>query len=97
MAVGIFATLKIQAGKEAEFEAAFAKTQEAVKAAEPGCLLYTLCQDKADSTMYFVMEQYADQDARDTHATSDAVKATMGGVGGLLAGAPTLVEFKIVS
>ncbi|MDC3401793.1 antibiotic biosynthesis monooxygenase [Alphaproteobacteria bacterium] len=97
MAVGIFATLKIQAGKESEFEAAFAKNQEAVKASEPGCLLYTLCQDKTDSTLYFVMEQYADQAARDIHGQSDAVKATMGGLGGMLAGAPTLVEFKIVS
>lgn len=56
MAVGIIATLRIVDGKRAEFEAGFAKMQEVVKAEEPGCLLYALCQDKTDATTYRVME-----------------------------------------
>ena len=39
MAVGIIATLRVVDGKQAEFEAGFAKMQEVVKAEEPGCLL----------------------------------------------------------
>ena len=55
MAVGIIATLRVVDGKQAEFEAGFAKMQEVVKAEETGCLLYDLCQDKADATTYRVM------------------------------------------
>ena len=42
MAVGIIATLRVVDGKQAEFEAGFAKMQEVVKAEETGCLLYDL-------------------------------------------------------
>ena len=97
MAVGIIATLRVVDGKQGEFEAGFAKMQEVVKAEEPGCLLYALCQDKGDSTTYRVMEQYADDDARKTHGTSDAFKAAAGGLGGCLAGAPALVEVNVIS
>ena len=97
MAVGIIATLRVVDGKQGEFEAGFAKMREVVKAEEPGCLLYALCQDKDDSTTYRVMEQYADDDARKTHGTSDAFKAAAGGLGGCLAGAPELVEVNVIS
>ena len=97
MAVGIIATLRIVDGKQAEFEAGFAKMQEVVKAEEPGCLLYALCQDKTDATTYRVMEQYTDENARKSHGTSDAFKAAAGGLGGFLAGAPELVEVNIIS
>ena len=97
MAVGIIATIRVVDGKQADFEAGFAKMQEVVKAEEPGCLLYALCQDKADTTTYREMEQYADEEARKTHGTSDAFKAAAGGLGGCLAGAPELVEVNIIS
>ena len=97
MAVGIIATLRVVEGKQAEFEAGFAKMQEVVKVEEPRCLLYDLCQDKTDTTTYLVMEQYADEDARKNHGTSDAFKAAVGGLGGCLAGAPELVEVNIIS
>ena len=97
MAVGIIATIRVVDGKQADLEAGFAKMQEVVKAEEPGCLLYALCQDKADTTTYRVMEQYADEEARKTHGTSDAFKAAAGGLGGCLAGAPELVEVNIIS
>ena len=97
MAVGIIATIRVVDGKQADFEAGFAKMQEVVKAEEPGCLLYALCQDKADTTTYRVMEQYADEEARKTHGTSDAFKAAAGGLVGCLAGAPELVEVNIIS
>ncbi len=96
MAVGIVAKLTIQSGKGAEFEAAFAKCQEAVRATEPGCQLYTLGRDKTNPDVYFVMEQYADQAARETHASADAVREAMKPLGGLLAAAPELTEIEIV-
>jgi quinol monooxygenase YgiN len=97
MAVGIIATLKVQDGKQADFEAAFAKMQDVVKAEEPGCLLYSLCQDKDDPTTYRVMEQYTDEDARKTHGRSPAFGEAAAPVGGCLAGAPELIEVNIVS
>ncbi len=97
MAVGIIATLNVQDGKQAKFEAGFAKAQEAVKADEPGCLLYSLCQDKDDATTYRVMEQYADEEARKRHASSDAVRAALGGLGACMAGRPELVEVNVIS
>ncbi len=96
MAVGIVAKLTVKSGMGSEFEAAFAQCQEAVRAAEPGCQLYTLGRDKANPDVYIVMEQYADQAARDTHASADAVRAAMQPLGGLLAGAPELTEIEIV-
>ena len=97
MSVGSVATLKIQDGKQAAFEEAFAACQTAVKATEPGCHLYSLCRDKSDNTTYVVMEIYADEEARKTHGSSDEVRAAMGALGGMLAGAPTLSEVEIVS
>ena len=97
MAVGIISTLKVQDGKQAEFEAAFAKMQDVVKADEPGCLLYALCQDKDDATTYRVMEQYADEDARKVHGRSEGFGAAAAPIGACLAGAPELVEVNIVS
>lgn len=92
MTVGYVATLKVADGKQAEFEAAFAKMQEAVKAHEPGCLLYDLFQDEADPTTYRVMEQYVDADARKAHGQHPdfgAAAAALGG--GVMAGAPDVV------
>lgn len=97
MAVGIVATLHVADGKQDEFEAGFAKMQEVVKAEEPGCQLYQLCRDKADNTVYRVMEIYADQAARDAHGRSDGFRAAAGAIGACMAGAPEIIEVDIVS
>ena len=89
MTIGLLATLKIQPGKGAEFEAAFADLAKVVKAEEPGNLQYDLFRSKEADT-YVVYEQYADQAALEVHGKSDAGKAGMARMGSFLAGRPVL-------
>lgn len=93
MTIGLIATLKIQSGKNADFEAAFADLAKLVKAEEPGNLQYELFRSKADADTYAVYEQYADQAALETHAKTDAAKAGMAKMGSFLAGRPVIQLF----
>ena len=97
MSLGIVAILNVQDGKQSEFEAGFKKMQDAVRADEPGCLLYTLCRKKDAPTSYVVMERYADSDALKGHGQSDAFKAAAASIGGCLAGAPDISILDVVS
>ena len=69
--IGIVATLKVQEGKNAEFEAVFAELAGKVRANEPGNLLYQLTKSRADPNTYKVMELYKDQAAIDAHGVTD--------------------------
>ncbi len=89
--IGLVATLKIQAGKEAEFETIFGGLRQQVLANEKGCLQYDFFKSKSDATTYIVMEQYATQADLDAHGKSDYFKAAGAKFGGLLGGAPSLV------
>ena len=98
MKVGYLATLKVADGKQADFEAAFADMQKAVKADEPGTLQYDLLQDEADATVYRVFEVYENMDARKLHGKSAAFGAAAAPLGGgVMAGAPDVVPVKFVS
>ena len=57
MTIGIIATLKIQPGKNEEFENAFKGLMAAVEANEPGNNFYVLHRSRDDDTTYVVMEQ----------------------------------------
>ena len=46
MAIGVVATIKIQAGKNAEFEAVAKEMMAAVRANEPGNKLYSFCKSR---------------------------------------------------
>jgi quinol monooxygenase YgiN len=87
--IGIVATLKVQAGKEAEFEKIFTELRAKVKANEKGCLQYDFFKVKDEPT-FVVMEQYASQDALTAHGQSDYFKASGPALGAVLAGRPTL-------
>ena len=82
--IGVIAKLKIQDGKQAEFEQAGKDLMAKVKANEPGCLTYQLYKEKGSETDYIFMEQYA---------SSDDLKAQLGAC---LAGAPAVQYFDIV-
>ena len=69
--IGIVATLKVQEGKNAEFEAIFTELSGKVRANEPGNLLYQLTKSRADPNTYKVMELYKDQAAIDAHGVTD--------------------------
>lgn len=97
MTIGLVATLKIQPGKGAEFEAAFAELQAAVKANEPGNLQYDLFRSKTEADTYVVYEQYADEAALEAHKNAPHAKAPGAKVGATLGGRPTILAFDKVS
>ncbi|MEQ8746879.1 putative quinol monooxygenase [Pyruvatibacter sp.] len=89
-AVGIVATLIIQAGKEAEFEAVFKDLRAQVLANEKGCEMYDVYRSKADASTYVIMERYQDADALKAHGESAHFKAAGPKLGAVLGGAPVL-------
>ncbi|MBL4682204.1 MAG: antibiotic biosynthesis monooxygenase [Pseudomonadales bacterium] len=86
MTVGVIARLKIQEGKNEEFETIFAELVAAVRENEAGNNFYAL--HKADSTNYVVLEQYVDQAALDAHGQTDYFKSIGARLGGCMAGRP---------
>jgi quinol monooxygenase YgiN len=73
--IGVIATLKVQEGKGAEFEAVFTELAKQVRANEPGNLVYQLTKSRTDPTVYKVLEIYQDQDALSGHGQSEHFKA----------------------
>lgn len=87
--LGIIATLKIQDGKQAGFEALMKELTAKVRANEPGCKLYQLHKTD-DATVYVMLEQYVDKAAFDAHMVTPHFKELGGKLGQFLAGAPDL-------
>jgi quinol monooxygenase YgiN len=90
MAIGIIATLKIQDGKNAEFEGFFTELARQVRANEAGNLAYQLTKSRTDPQTYKVLELYADQDAVDAHGKTDYFRAAGPKFGAVLAGRPEI-------
>ena len=90
MTIGIVATLKVQDGKQAEFEAVFRDLAEKVRANEPGNLCYQLTKSRADATVYKVLELYKDQDALTKHGQTDYFRAAGAQMGPCMAGRPDI-------
>ena len=90
MGIGIVATLKVQGGKNAEFEAIFADLAKQVRANEQGCLMYQLTRSQSDPNTYKVLELYKDQEALTHHGGTDYFKAAGPKFAGVLAGRPEI-------
>lgn len=88
-ALGVVATIKVQPGKEAEFEAIF-KELRAKTRSEPGNLQYDFFKSKSEEATYFALEQYASQEAAQAHAQSEHVQAATAALGKVLAARPQL-------
>jgi quinol monooxygenase YgiN len=88
--IGVIATLTVQPGKQAEFEAVFARLGAQVRADEPGNIFYQLCRSRESDETYKVLEQYRDEAALDAHRTSAHYRAAGPLLAGVLAGAPTV-------
>lgn len=89
-AIGVIATLRVQPGKEADFEAVFAELSAAVRANEPGNSYYRLFRVREEASVYRVMECYDDQAAMDAHSASDHFRTLGARLGPCLAGAPEI-------
>ena len=86
--IAIVATLKIQDGKNAEFEA-FANEHAAnVKANEPGNLGYHFVKSRTDPSTYKVLEFYKDEASVQAHRDAAHQREFGGKVGPLMAGRP---------
>ena len=88
-AIGVIATLRVQPGKEAEFEAAFAELAPAVAANEAGNSYYRLFRTD-DASVYKVLECYDDEAAVEAHRASDHFRTLGARLGPCLAGAPEI-------
>lgn len=65
--ITVLARFEIQKGKEAQAVAAVTKMEEAVRAEEPGCLIYVVNRGQVNQQEIYVYEAYADQMAFDAH------------------------------
>lgn len=80
----IVARVEVQKGKEQEF---IATTESLIKAtrAEEGNISYTLYQCPSDPVEFIFYEEYKDQKAIDSHASSEHFKAFAKAIRGILA------------
>ena len=90
MSIGVIATIKVQEGKNSEFEAVFAQLTQQVLANEDGCVLYALHKSKSDPQTYKMMEQYKSVDDLKMHGKTDHFIAANKKLAGMLAGAPDI-------
>lgn len=96
--IAVVAKLTVQEGKEEEFKTAGAEMVAAVKANEAGrTLQYSLTQSMKNSTEFYFIEAYADDDAMAEHGKTAHMAAFGGKIGGLLAGRPEISRLNIVA
>ena len=90
MAIGVIAKLKIEEGKNSEFEEVFTELAAAVRANESGNNFYALHKSRTDPQLYIVLEQYVDQAALDAHGKSEHFRASGAKMGPCMGGAPEI-------
>ncbi|MBV9994118.1 MAG: antibiotic biosynthesis monooxygenase [Caulobacteraceae bacterium] len=88
--IGVIATIKVQKGKNAEFEAVFKALTQKVRANEPGNLCYQLTKSRTDPDTYKVLELYQDQAAVEAHRASDHFRSLGREMGSFMDGAPEI-------
>ncbi len=93
--IGVTAKLNVKPDMAAEFETVFLDLMDAVKANEPGCLMYQLCKD--DDGNYIVLEMYESEEALAAHGQSDHFKAAGAGFKGKMGGPPEIQRMKAVT
>ena len=94
-AIGVVATLRVQPGKEAEFEGVFAELAAAVRADEPGNSFYKLFRTN-ETGVYKVLECYDDEAAVAAHRASDHFRTLGAKLGPCLTGAPEIESLPAV-
>jgi len=69
--VTFIATLKIKAGREAEFERLQSELSDLAHAEEPGLIVYDVIRHRAAARTYVVYARFADQQAFEFHQAAD--------------------------
>ena len=90
--LGIIAKLTVKDGTQKEFEEVMGALAKAVRANEPGNLLYDLTLKVGSTTEYYVMEQYKDEAAAAAHSASDHFRAAGPKLGAFLDGRPDIIR-----
>jgi quinol monooxygenase YgiN len=80
---------KVKAGKEKEFEAAFAPALKATRQ-EPGCVAYFLNRDTEHPDVYVMYEQFKSVDAVAEHLKAKHTQTLLATVGPLTDGEPKI-------
>ena len=90
MSIGIIATIKVQEGKNSEFESAFSELAEQVLANEEGCVFYALHRSQTDPQTYKVLEQYKSEEDVAAHGKTDYFIAANKVLAGMVSAAPEI-------
>ena len=90
MIIGVIATIKVQPGKNGEFEQVFGELAEKVRANEAGNLLYALHRSKSDPQVYKVLEQYRSAEDLKAHGKTDYFQQANKVLAGMLAATPEI-------
>jgi quinol monooxygenase YgiN len=88
--IGVVATLKVQDGKNREFEAVFLELAAKVRSNEPGNLAYQLTKSRTDANTYKVLELYKDEEALSGHRQSEHFRTLSPRMGPCMAGRPEI-------
>jgi quinol monooxygenase YgiN len=88
--IGVVATLKVQDGKNAEFEEIFRELAAKVRANEAGNVCYQLTKSRSDPSTYKVLELYKDQDALTSHGQTEYYRELGRKMGPCMAGRPEI-------
>ena len=90
-------TLKVAAENADAFEAIMAEMIARVKADEPGTLVYRLCRVPQEPGTYRMLEVYADEVARQAHATGAALKDGAAKFGPMLVAKPAFDRLQAIA
>lgn len=94
--IGVVATLKVQDGKSAQFEAIFLELAAKVRANEPGNLTYQLTRSRAEANTYKVLELYKDQDSLAAHRGTDHFRELGAKMAPYMAGRPEVELLDVI-
>lgn len=86
--IGVVAVLRVQDGKNEEFEGIFRELSAKVRENEAGNLMYQLTKSRTDGNTYKVLELYKDQEALSHHGQTEYFKDLGRKMGGCMAGRP---------
>ena len=90
--ITVLAKLTAQPGKEAEMRAALEAMVAEVDAKEPGVLKYTMHTVEAEPTVFWMIEEYADEAALAAHGTTDHMKSFATSMRTVAAGRPEVIR-----
>lgn len=97
MTIGVVARMKIQPGKQGEFERVFAELSAAIRANETGNTFYQLCRSRTDANEYVVLEAYESDEALERHKSSAHMRDAGPKLAAVLAGRPQIEVFDAIS